>query len=399
MKKERIDREVAELLATARPKMSDDWEARAQAAVSTARPRRSRRLTALIAGLAVLVLAAGAFAAASILWLPDEGTLYFSGAEETPTTGIVTRSIRHALRPSGVSIGEAPAFDADLSPSGDEWVYSLMFDWPPMSEHIVRMEKNGGPEWDLTEDAGVGGVNCRPQWSPDGTMIVFQHADPEPDVYPCKAGFHIWVMNADGSDAHRVTPDECLPTWEASWSPDGSSLLCNLYTDDFCRHESAVLTDLWGTGIQMLPNVGSNAVFSPDGAMIASSGCERGELDGYAGVWRQLLLTDADGSNPEVLLQQFVVDEEVEAVYPTEEQLAAIPDNNWVKGTRAWAGPIHPKWSPRGDKIAFLAALPFDPAGPIVRQQVDVWIYDLNTDEVIQVTDDDLGQFSLLWEP
>jgi Tol biopolymer transport system component len=56
-------------------------------------------------------------------------------------------------------------------------------------------------------------------------------------------------------------------------------------------------------------------------------------------------------------------------------------------------------WSPRGDKIAFLAALPYDPFGPYHRQQVDVWIYDLNSDEVIQVTDDDLGQYSLLWEP
>jgi len=230
-------------------------------------------------------------------------------------------------------------------------------------------------------------------------MIVFQHAEPEPaDGFPCKAGFHIWVMNANGTEAHRVTAEECLPTWFARWSPDGTRLLCNTYSDYVCLQEEAMLTDLWGTEIEMLPNVGGGATFSPDGTMIASDDCERGELDGYPGIWRQLVLTDDEGENREVLLQQFIVDAEVEAVYPTEEQLAAIPDYPWVKGTRSWAGPHSLAWSPRGDKIAFLAALPYDPDGPTIRQQMDVWIYDLRTDDVIQVTDDELGQFSLIWE-
>jgi len=350
--------------------------------------------------LAGVLVGGAALAAAGMFWLPDEGTLYFSGAVETPTTGIVRQSVRQVLRPSGPSIGELPAFDADLSPSGEEWVYSLMFDWPPFSEHIVKMDKDGGEFTPLTERAGIGGVNCRPRWSPDGTMIAFQHAEPEPeDGFPCKAGFDVWVMNADGSEARRVTPEECLPSWGARWSPDGAWLLCSVYSDYQCLHEQAMLIDLWGTEIRMLPNVGSTATFSPDGTMISSDACERGEVDGQPGVWRQLVLTDGAGENREVLLEQFILDADVESVYPTEEQLAAMADYPWVKGTRSWAGPHHAVWSPRGDKLAFLAALPYDPDGPTIRQQTDVWIYDLKTDEVIQVTDDDLGQFSLIWEP
>jgi Tol biopolymer transport system component len=273
-----------------------------------------------------------------------------------------------------------------------------MYDWPPVDEQIVRQGTSGGETMGLTERAGLGGVNCLPRWSPDGGMIVFQRADPQPGQMPCHAGFSIWVMNADGSSAYRLTPQDSLPMWDASWSPDGSHILCNTYTGDWDSEEQAVLMDIQGTDIRTLPNVGSTAVFSPDGTKIASQAQQRGELDGQPGVWEQLLLTDADGGNPEVLIQQFIVDAELEARYPTEEQLAAIPDVHWLEGERKGTGPHHPAWSPRGDKIAFLAALPYDPHGPDSRQQTDVWIYDLNTDKLIQVTDDDLGQWTLRWE-
>jgi Tol biopolymer transport system component len=364
--------------------------------------------------VAAVVLGGGALAA-GILWLPDEGTLYFCGAEETPLTGIVTRSVRHVLRPTGVSFGEAPSSDADLSPSGEEWVFGAMYDWPPAEEHIWRMRRDSAPLSDLSDGggtgdsldpffnvsaaAGLGGVNCGPQWSPDGTMISFRHADPQPEELPCEAGFHAWVMEADGSEARPLIPGGGPPSWEPTWAPDGRHLLVATHVRFESAGQHTMLVDLEGTEIRTLPNVGYCARFSPDGTQIISSATERGELDGWPGVWRQLLLTDADGSNPEVLLQQFVVDAEVEAVHPTEEELAAIPGYDWVKSARDWAGPLSPVWSPRGDKIAFLAALPYDPLGPYNRQQVDVWIYDLNTDEVIQVTDDDLGQFTLLWEP
>ncbi len=61
-------------------------------------------------------------------------------------------------------------------------------------------------------------------------------------------------------------------------------------------------------------------------------------------------------------------------------------------------GPREPVWSPGSDKIAFLAALPFDPEGPYFRKQVEVWVYDLTADELIRVTDDDIEQTSLTWK-
>ncbi len=397
---EPLDGEMKQVVCESMPLLSSTVRARAMnemMAVGTARKVSRLRFVAIVAGLSVLLLG-GVAVATGILWLPDEGTLYFSGAVETPVTGIVTNSVRHLLTPSGIKTSEPPAFDADLSPSGNEWVYSLMYDWPPLEEQIVRQDRNGNNMAVLTERAELGGVNCLPRWSPDGEMIVFQHADPPNGEIPCHAGFSIWVMNADGSGAHRVTPQDSLPMWEASWSPDGSQILCNTYTGDFDNQEQAVLMAVQDAIVLMLPNVGSTAVFSPDGTKIASQGRERGEQNGQPGVWEQLLITDADGGNPKILVQQFLVDAELEARYPTEEQLAAIPDYNWLEGAKDWAGPHHPTWSPRGDKIAFLAALPYDPSGPDTRQQTDVWIYDLNNNQLIQVTDDDLGQFSLRWK-
>jgi len=45
-----------------------------------------------------------------------------------------------------------------------------------------------------------------PQWSPDGTQIVYSHAT------------DLWMMNADGAGQHRLTS----LAGEPSWSPDGA---------------------------------------------------------------------------------------------------------------------------------------------------------------------------------
>ena len=42
--------------------------------------------------------------------------------------------------------------------------------------------------------------------------------------------------------------------------------------------------------------------------------------------------------------------------------------------------------------------MPFDPYGPYYRNQVEVWMYDLETDELAQMTDDDVAQYAPRWE-
>jgi hypothetical protein len=132
--------------------------------------------------------------------------------------------------------------------------------------------------------------------------------------------------------------------------------------------------------------------------MIVGTFWKEGELEGQAGYWNQLILVTEDFSDPEVLVQQFIVEAELDARYPTESQLQLDPDLNWKMDMRVHVGPANPVWSPDSDKIAFLAALPWDPHGPYYRNQVEVWVYDLATDELTQITDNEVAEFMLTWD-
>jgi Tol biopolymer transport system component len=204
-------------------------------------------------------------------------------------------------------------------------------------------------------------------------------------------------MNSDGTDAHRVTPEDFPPTGRARWSPDGQWLLSGVWPEE--GQGPSFITDIWGTDIRAMPNVGTDGMWSPDGSMIVSCDAVEGELEGVAGTWRRLLLTNADGSEPEVLVEQFIVHAEVEARYPDEEMLSSHPDFDWHNDVLAWVGPREPVWSPDGSKIAFLAALPFEPEGLYYKNQLEIWVYDLRNDELTQVTDDEVAQHWIRWKP
>jgi Tol biopolymer transport system component len=67
-------------------------------------------------------------------------------------------------------------------------------------------------------DMGVG----KPVWSPDGKRIAFEHLG-DGDLQPAQ----VFVMNADGSNVHRVSVNPAGYLYAESdpaWSPDGSML-------------------------------------------------------------------------------------------------------------------------------------------------------------------------------
>jgi hypothetical protein len=266
-------------------------------------------LTYAIVALLLLLLAAGVFAAVRYFFI--EGTLHFSDAEIVRIGD--TQIKRQALRSHWLS-GDlewatgamAGGVGMGLSPVSDEIIYVEKDGWPPTRYEIWRAKWDGSEAVNLTERAGLGAISCSPQWSPDGQMIAFNRSDPAEGQLPCEAGFHMWVMASDGSAARRVTPEESPPTRLQDWSPDGSRLLCIM--GEMADGGQTVTMDLWGRGIQMVPNVGAEASWSPDGTMIASRIPERGEVDGDPGVWLRLVVIKADGSDPEVFAEQFVCD-------------------------------------------------------------------------------------------
>jgi hypothetical protein len=280
-----------------------------------------------------------------------------------------------------------PFVGGRISPHGDKMVYEAWHccltgtgSFPNMAIEIWTADLDGSNAVNLTAAAGLGGVNCLVEWSPDGSMVAFSHSEGGAGgVFPCEVGFHTWVMNADGTGAHRVTPDGYGSSWFGCWSPNGYRLMSQRIAD------GGVFTiDVDGTDILDVPNIGGSPDWSPDGAKIVSSWTESGAVGGEPGVWRQLRLTDTDGNNPVTLLEQFVKDSEAQAHLSAMgmDPVGSLGELQW------WVGPREPEWSPVGDRFAFPAAWPFDPDGPHFNKQNELWVYDLATAEVSRLTYD-----------
>jgi TolB protein len=93
------------------------------------------------------------------------------------------------------------AFTRDVSGNADIW----------------SMEPDGSNQTRLTTDLAVDG---EPDWSADGTKIVFTSRR---DSWYRR----IWVMNADGTDQSVVTPvgeGSEFEGYDPSWSPDGTKI-------------------------------------------------------------------------------------------------------------------------------------------------------------------------------
>jgi dipeptidyl aminopeptidase/acylaminoacyl peptidase len=409
---DRYEYELGRLLRTGLAP-SSGWDARALAAMADVRPRRHPNLlTYIIVAALILLLAAGVFAAARFLL---DAKLQFSDATPYPdpedegyTKLLVPHTVGRDLvwEPDGRPIVWQRGH-TDLSPDGKQKVFQrgnvrLGFNMHRCDVYLA--DADGSHERNLTKAAGLGGINCRPWWSPDGTMIAFAHVDPVEGRSPCRAHHQLWVMNADGSDARQLTPEGSLGIAPVGvrWSPDSTRLLaCWWVKTDPRALESSVWTaftvDARTGDIRVLPNVGTLGAWSPGGSRIASVSRKPGTINGEKGKWNQLVLTSADGSNPRVLVQQFISDATIRQRHPPKEHPQGEPvyddiDQFWYE-----VGPSEVRWSPKASQIAFVAALPYDPEGPHPKEQRDVWVYDLTTDELLQITDDAVQQGKLSW--
>ncbi|HKE22377.1 MAG TPA: winged helix-turn-helix domain-containing protein [Bryobacteraceae bacterium] len=97
----------------------------------------------------------------------------------------------------------------DISPDGR---YVVFVSNRQGKHNIWRMRADGSEPRNLTLDRGE---NDTPAWSPDGRRIAFQSTRVTGTSF-------IFIMNADGSGQHVVSP---LPSARAAWAPDGRSIL------------------------------------------------------------------------------------------------------------------------------------------------------------------------------
>jgi len=338
-------------------------------------------------GIAYLLLLAASAAFAQVVTVPIEGRILVSA--NSTSVGSYSCFIE------GMSDGITPITPVfpygEVSPDMERVAYHTADALPATTADVWIARLDGSEAINVTELAGVGGVNCHPVWSPDGSRLAFQHADPTATLYPCEVGFHVWVVGVDGTRAHRVTSPGTAMTWNPTWSPNGSRLSCSLLG------VGAMAIDTDGTDMTVLPNVADMADWSPDGTHIASATCYEAVEGGESGVWRGVLLTDADGGNPQVLFERFLSDSDVAEHIALHGDLMAEGDEfrrNWV---REGVGPSSPDWSPKGDRILFRAAIPFNPSGLFYPYQNDLWIYDLTNDTLGRITEDSVCEFYHSW--
>jgi len=147
----------------------------------------------------------------------------------------------------------------DVSPDGKRLVFDLLGD-------LYTLPVEGGEATPLTHDIAW---QMQARWSPDGKRIAY--------INDAGGGDNVWVMNADGSDAHAVTKEDFRLLWTPVWSPDGQYIAARKH---FTGSRSAGSGEIWlfhasgtGKGVQLneKPNwqkdLGEPA-FSPDGRYV-----------------------------------------------------------------------------------------------------------------------------------
>jgi len=151
------------------------------------------------------------------------------------------------------------------SPGADRIVYHAPAamtgpDYTGYDIHVMNADGSGGSA--LTNDGSGNVRNIFPDWSPDGTKIVFEKSR------------QIWVMDANGGNARQLRVGS-----RPRWSPDGSRIL---YLDDLGL--ATVAAD--GSNLQVI--VEASAVYyfaspawSPDGTKILFASTRDGAINIY----------------------------------------------------------------------------------------------------------------------
>jgi len=122
----------------------------------------------------------------------------------------------------------------------------------PWALYVV--DADGGPAEMLVESRI--GILGNPSFSPDGTQIAY--ADGAGDN-----NHHVWVTNADGSDAREIVSQDCAcHVYGLAWSPAGDRIALGIEGSIFTFAPD-------GSHFTRVSTVGDMPYWSPDGSKLA----------------------------------------------------------------------------------------------------------------------------------
>lgn len=123
------------------------------------------------------------------------------------------------------------------------------------------MKVEGGDLRQLTRGNRI--PDFAPAWSPDGATIAFTRDPLAPSL---------WLMDADGTNLHRLrTPSRyayCDQSSQPDWSPDGHWIafirICGVFEPSLRTWSNIFVVRPDGTGLRPLTNAGLRRKFSND---------------------------------------------------------------------------------------------------------------------------------------
>jgi hypothetical protein len=190
--------------------------------------------------------------------------------------------------------------------TGDATISSVIAILDIASGHVTELESTRAtiPVADISQCPFITtceGANDGPEWSPDGTRLAFarQIISPEPGS-PWTSAI-TFVVNADGSDLHRVSP-EGFYAIDPHWSPDGSQLaFINAFmvvnaehTTVLAERDDIYTVDPVGSNLRRLTNDGSSA--GPEWTAAGRITFFR-PIPGNSDGWLENWIMDANGTN------------------------------------------------------------------------------------------------------
>jgi Tol biopolymer transport system component len=178
---------------------------------------------------------------------------------------------------------------ASISPDGSQVVYTEPgTEQLPAGLYVVGAD--GGPSVLLLRS---GATSVTSTFSPDGTQIAFVDSVGE---YPGK--HRVWVMNADGTDAHVIVDETALEDAVIDgldWSPTGDRIAIGMV------HRSAASIYTFapdGSRFTRVIEEGVHPTWSPDGTRIAFARYLRGDLE----INGDIVIVDPDAPDKEYVI-------------------------------------------------------------------------------------------------
>jgi len=168
---------------------------------------------------------------------------------------------------------------ATISPDGSLVVFATY-------QALYSVDVGGGHPV-LLRERGEDAVYA-PTFSPDGTRIAFV-------VGSADHSHRVWVMNADGSDAHQILANETIRgsghVLGLTWSPAGGRIAFGNDLDTYTFAPD-------GSDFTQVLTNGTEPHWSPDGSQLAYSDAT---ICPESGSYCNLAIADANGSNARVL--------------------------------------------------------------------------------------------------